>query len=945
MINTPDLPHPVKQLLITCLSMVAIIGLCVITGWHLHLRPLVQIIPGAIPMQYNTALCLVVLALSGVALISQRIPRWLPALGGGLVSLMGMAVVFQYATGNSLGINTFFFYPWDQTLSSDPGRMALTIAASFSVAGATLCLLILSNRTLIAFVIAHTFPLSLGLTSLLGYLFGVTYVLPFQLGSQMAVHTATAFLIYGGAMLFYAWQYIPQTQEGLPKWSPSISIIMLPVFFVSLSSAFLTRSLPARITQSLLALGGVALLAVIIQKLTQVRILYKGLILTAIPLLFVLGFIMLFNQQRRTGEQAQVWALHSEAVIKQSHLLSENLLEAESGIRGFIVTGNEDFLRNFNQLAGLIPEDIKTLKTLVRDNPAQLAKAEKLGEKAAERLAALDELKTTLQTTGPGEAVILMKAGYGKQLMDEFRGQMNEFRAEEERLNMLRNGDIQTSWQQFDWLLVSSSSAGLLLALTLVFLFTRGIGRRLQIVAENARALTERKPLAEPLTGTDEIARVDLVFHEMAEVLQKGRDELESKVKERTEELLQSNEMLRHQIEERKQTENALRESELQLIQSQKLEAIGQLAGGIAHDFNNLLTIITGYSDLTLRGFSANDPGKAKVQEIKAAALRAAALTRQLLAFSRKQALQPKVLDLNTLITDVSKMLRRLIGEDVEFITLLRPEAGCVSADPGQIEQVLMNLVINARDAMPQGGKVIIETSNVELDKAYTNMHMEVNPGKYVMLSISDTGTGMNKETQNRIFEPFFTTKEIGRGTGLGLATVYGIIKQSGGNIWVYSEVGNGTTFKIYLPLVEEEAEARDFVDKSEVVLRGTERILLVEDEPMLRKLACSILEESGYKVLEAGNGVEALDLCDRYGGQLDLLLTDVVMPLMSGRKLVEKLTATYPQIRVLFMSGYTDDAVIHHGLLEHRMPFLEKPFAPNDLLKKVREILDAPEI
>jgi PAS domain S-box-containing protein len=383
------------------------------------------------------------------------------------------------------------------------------------------------------------------------------------------------------------------------------------------------------------------------------------------------------------------------------------------------------------------------------------------------------------------------------------------------------------------------------------------------------------------------------------------------------------------------------REKEEQLRQSQKLEAVGQLAGGVAHDFNNLLTVIGGYSEIMLRRFSEDDPLRQNTEQIKKAAERATSLTRQLLAFSRKQTLQPKVLALNPLVTDVSKMLRRLIGEDVEFITLLRPEADLINADPGQLEQVLMNLVVNARDALPRGGKITVETANVELDQAYADMHIAVQPGEYVMLAVSDNGMGMDAETQKHIFEPFFTTKELGKGTGLGLSTVYGIVRQSGGNIWVYSELGKGTTFKIYLPRIKENAESKQAANRA-AVPKGTETILLVEDETMVRTLARAILEENGYEVLEAANGEEALRISQYQEKKIDLMLTDVVMPLMSGKELADRMAGLRPQMPVLYMSGYTDDAIVHHGVLEPGTAFLEKPFTPDAVARKVREVLDA---
>jgi PAS domain S-box-containing protein len=383
------------------------------------------------------------------------------------------------------------------------------------------------------------------------------------------------------------------------------------------------------------------------------------------------------------------------------------------------------------------------------------------------------------------------------------------------------------------------------------------------------------------------------------------------------------------------------REKEEQLRQSQKLEAVGQLAGGIAHDFNNLLTVINGYSQLSLMGLHDKDPLRSNIEEVKKAGERAAALTRQLLAFSRKQVLQPKVLDLNLLVSEIEKMLQRLIGADIELRTALEPELGRIKGDPGQIEQVLMNLVVNARDAMEGGGKLTIETQNVYVDDGYVSQHLAVTPGSYVMLAVSDTGIGMDEQTQKRIFEPFFTTKELGQGTGLGLSTVYGIVKQSGGNIWVYSEVGQGTTFKVYLPRVDEEAQVYKVSLQTQEGLSGKETILLAEDEEIVRKLVCEVLKSQGYEVLEAANGSAALLLCERLQGPIHLMITDIVMPEMSGRELTDRLAGLRPEMKVLFMSGYTDDTIVRHGLLESDLAFLQKPFTPHALARKVREVLD----
>jgi two-component system, cell cycle sensor histidine kinase and response regulator CckA len=398
--------------------------------------------------------------------------------------------------------------------------------------------------------------------------------------------------------------------------------------------------------------------------------------------------------------------------------------------------------------------------------------------------------------------------------------------------------------------------------------------------------------------------------------------------------------VLVNDITAHKIAEQALSNSQAQLQQSQKLEAIGQLAGGVAHDFNNLLTAIGGYSDLTLRRLSDEDPLRGNLIEIKKATDRAASLTRQLLAFSRKQILEPKVLDLNTVVNDMSKMLRRLIGEDVELVTDLASEPGKVKVDPGQIEQILMNLVVNARDAMPHGGTVTIETKDVTLDEGYAFHHVPVQPGNYTMLAISDTGMGMDKETQLHVFEPFFTTKAAGKGTGLGLSTVYGIVKQSGGYVWVYSEVGSGSVFKVYLPRVTSPRDSDKQKQGSGALLQGSETILLVEDEEIVRRMARMILENNGYSVLEAGDVKEALRLCFENSEKIDLLLTDVIMPGMSGRVLTERIAAFCPTLPVVYMSGYTDDAIVRHGILEEDIYFLQKPFTRESLLSKVREAL-----
>ena len=384
------------------------------------------------------------------------------------------------------------------------------------------------------------------------------------------------------------------------------------------------------------------------------------------------------------------------------------------------------------------------------------------------------------------------------------------------------------------------------------------------------------------------------------------------------------------------------RKIEEQFRHAQKMEVFGRLAAGVAHDFNNLLTVINGYSELILAQLPASDTLRESVGEISQAGARAAGLTRQLLAFSRQQVLEPKVLNLNEVVQGIAKMLQRLIGEDLTVETALSPALGKVKADPGQLEQVLTNLAVNARDAMPRQGRLTIETANAELDEAYCRMHPEASPGRYVQLAVADTGCGMTEAVKERVFEPFFTTKEVGKGTGLGLATVFGIVKQSGGHVAVYSEVGKGTTFKIYLPRIEEEfTPVGKSIPNAKTASQGSETILLVEDEPALRSLALHALESKGYTVLPAADGEEALRICQAHEGAIDLLVSDVVMPRLGGRELAEQIIVLRPRIRVLFLSGYTSDAVVRHGVLEAEVAFLQKPFTVDGLTQKTREVLD----
>ncbi len=429
----------------------------------------------------------------------------------------------------------------------------------------------------------------------------------------------------------------------------------------------------------------------------------------------------------------------------------------------------------------------------------------------------------------------------------------------------------------------------------------------------------------------DEIGDLTVALAEMSRELGESRVELES----RATELSGANEQLLREMSERK-------ELEAQLLQSQKMEAVGRLAGGVAHDFNNLLTAILGYAQLGAKEAAADGRLGVALQEITRAGERAADLTRQLLAFSRRQIIEPQIVDLNDLILKLDGMLRRLIGENIELITVPGADMPVVKVDPGQVEQVIVNLAVNARDAMPQGGALTIETARVTLGESYASQNPEALPGEYVVIAVSDNGVGIASDIKARIFEPFFTTKERGKGTGLGLSTCYGIVKQNGGHISVYSEPGQGATFKVYLPSIGERPSLDQALSEEDDLLTGSETVLLVEDEPSVRQLATSALRTYGYSVLEAADGQQALKLAKaRTGTDIHLLVTDVVMPAMGGRELVDGLVAIHPETKVLYMSGYTDDAIVHHGVLEEGTEFLQKPFTPVTLGRRVREILD----
>jgi signal transduction histidine kinase len=674
--------------------------------------------------------------------------------------------------------------------------------------------------------------------------------------------------------------------------------------------------------------------------LTQSRIAYKGLILISVPVIFVLAFAFLVVQVTRSNEQAQAKYLYSKEVISKTEVILKDLEDAETSVRGYVITGDPDFIVHFDRSNHEVIEGIRQLRNLVQDNPTQEAKARILETIAAQKLAQLAQQQQLVRSGDREGAIAQIKTKVGLLTMDEFRQVMEAFQREEQRLDAERRAIVEESWQRFNWLLVAGSSVDILVTLLFAFLFVSGISKRVSTLTNNAQALAAGNELTKPLRGTDELARLEQVFHNMAQALREAHTGLERRVQERTAEISEINTLLTVEIAERERAEAERRSVQEQLVQSQKLESIGTLAGGVAHDFNNLLTVIGGNAQLGLARLPADAPVRERLVEIEKASGRAARLTRQLLAFSRRQQLERKSISLNDTIREIMKLLRRVIGADIEVRFNGQLDLIPVFADPSQVEQVIMNLAINARDAMPTGGQLIIETNGVTLDQTYLHNHSQAKVGRHVQISVSDTGTGMDKETKAQIFEPFFTTKKVGAGTGLGLAMVYGIVKQHDGWIEVYSEVGHGTTFKVYLPVAD--SAIAEEIESTEAPLRsGTETILVAEDEEPLRDLAKSVLEELGYTVMLAANGEDAVEIYAANRQQIHLVILDVVMPRMGGHEAYELIRQSGSDVPVIFMTGYSAEMIRGRFAENFSIPLMQKPYSIDVFGRKVREVLD----
>jgi PAS domain S-box-containing protein len=694
------------------------------------------------------------------------------------------------------------------------------------------------------------------------------------------------------------------------------------------------------------------------------------------------------------------WVDHTDRVISQARLTQQQITDMRTGRRSYMLTGDPQFLQLYQRTEASFDATLERLQQLTADNQDQQQRLTRIRADYAQWATSMlqEEALHKQGKTTPSNVYIMRT----KPMMDDLRKQFDDLISVEESLRYARTRATQQATARA---LVIALGMALLFGLLLAFLnhrqlltlsgnyersFALAQSRTEALRASEEQLATTLRSIGDGVIATDAQGRITFLnavaerltgwrqseahgkdLHEVFTIVhEQTRQPVESPVtkvirdgmviglanhtlllsRDGTETAIDDtgapirndqNDLLGvvlvfHDVTERKRLET-------QLLQAQKLESVGRLAGGIAHDFNNLLTAILGHTEMAEEEFDADCAVHVHLCGIRQAGERAADLTRQLLAFARRQVIEPKVIDLNALILSLDTLLRRLIGENIEIVFLLASGLNAVKVDTGQFTQILVNLVINARDAMLDGGKITIETSNATLDADYAHQHDGVEPGEYVLLAISDTGTGIEEAIRLHIFEPFFTTKEKGRGTGLGLATVYGIVKQAGGHIWLYSEPGKGTTFKIYLPRSLETSQALATPEVFRVLPGGTETLLLVEDEPAVRALAASALRGRGYTVLEAANGAEALRTAQDHAEEVALLITDVVMPLLGGKELADRLQATRPDMKVLYVSGYTENTVVHHGVLEPGISFLSKPFTPASLARKVRDILDDP--
>jgi PAS domain S-box-containing protein len=926
------------------------IGAIVLLGWAFDLGSLKSLHPALVTMKANTAIGFL---LTGFALVVRQRgsttdrDRRVEQLAAGATLLLGVVTLLEYRTGFDLHVDQALFT--DTGNNDFPGRMSPITAVDFVFIGAGI---LLSDRRA-GQRVAEWFALAVGLSAvlaLLGYAYGVRSLYAVGLFSSVAFHTAIAFAAVSLAILFahpegglmrvvvsdgpggvLARRMLPasilvptiigslrlqgqraglyDTQFGLALFASSSIVCFAVLTFWNAGALF--RSDVARRQAEAAAQEREEDLATTLNSIGDAVIATdaRGLVTRMNPVAEKLTAWPLAEARGRRLDE--VFPIASEDTKEPVESPVDRVL------REGIVVGlaNHTVLTSRDQVERPIADSgapIRDAKGFLRG--VVLVFRDMTEEREAERaLAKSQALYRQISDSGIVGIVLSDLSSNVTEANDAFL-RIIGYSREDLLAGRIRAADLTPP----DWQHTQDTARAELMASGMTSPwekeFVRKDGSRVPVLIAVAK-------LEPPLVVS--------IVADLTDLKRSERDQAQLDAKARME------------LAGRERAEAALRQTEDQLRHAQKMEAVGRLAGGIAHDFNNILTVILSYSDTMLTEVKPGDPLRKDIEEIRTAGKRAADLTRQLLLFSRQQVLEPRVLDVNDLLGGMERMLRRLVGEDVELVFASAASLGKVRVDPGSLEQVVMNLAVNARDAMPVGGKLTIETANAMLDEAYAKEHLGTKPGPHVLLAVSDTGIGMDRATQARIFEPFFTTKETGKGTGLGLSTVFGIVQQSGGSVWVYSEPGKGTTFKVYLPLAEGEVVQARSPSASPANLRGSQTILLVEDEDQVRTVACNILKRKGYRVLEAQSPGEALLLSERHSGTIDLLLTDVVMPQMSGPELARRLSTLRPTMKVLCMSGYTDDAVVRHGAVESGIVFLQKPFTPDTLTRKVRDALE----
>ena len=909
-------------------SITIVFAASALVGWLLDVGPLRSVRPGWVSMRPVTAVSMLMLGLSlwppGTRTSA---PRWLRARdAAALVALLfGLVTVIEYALGLRLGVDELLFPARVNAIGSlQPGRMAATAAVSFLLLGCGS--LALRRRTPRIRAAAEFLAIAVGVIAALilaGYLFEIAPRESSQRAVPMAVNTALAFL----ALSVSAVAFNPGSR-------------LLGILTSGAPGGLIVRRVLPMLLVAFLLVGWLGLRA---ERLG----IYSGDFGNAVEAVSAMVLVSLLLLWTATSlNRAEAERGRAEATLKQEQFLTDMLMESIPDAIYF-KDAESRFIRVNRALA----------RRFGLSDPAEAIGKTDLDYFApAHAQAALETEREVMRTGQPAVGIEEMEAwpnrpatwvSSTKMPLRDAAGAIvgtfgisREITARKQAEQALEASEerFRTAFMMVpDAHYIATRDEGRILEVNDnfqdVFGYPRdeAIGRTSLELGLYADPGDRTKMLAE-LRSKGAVRNLEVVGR------RKGGETFPvllsvSEVRTGDPPLILG---VVRDVSQQRSLENQFR-------QAQRLEAVGRLAGGIAHDFNNVLTAIGGYSELLLADLSPEDAKRRDVEEIRAAAQRAATLTRQLLAFSRKQVLQTRVLDLNTAVRTLDRLLQRLIGEDVKLELALAEPLGAVRADPAQIEQVILNLAVNARDAMPRGGRLTIETANASLDEEYARGHAGAAPGRYVMLAVSDTGEGMDAETLTHLFEPFFTTKTQGKGTGLGLATVYGIVKQSGGYIWVYSEPKRGASFKIYLPQVDESVEAEKAPTPARMSAGGIETVLVAEDDPAVREVVAQTLTQKGYVVLRAPEGQTALELARAHPTRIHLLVTDVVMPGMTGRELASSLAAERPDVRVLFMSGYTDDAVVRHRILEERMPYLQKPFAPDALAAKVREVLDAP--